>query len=364
MSPSLDKKIIMISFKYIFGWCFFFLVSTILWSQDEGFSAYRFTALAQNPAESGRIETQSQLSILYRTQWNTVIDKAYQSAFVGFESQLFCPNESFVALGISVAGERSGASKFTRANGNISLAYHQRLNNDFFLSGGGEIGMLSYRINAENLRFDAQFDGIGYNPSLPNFEAFAEASNIKIDAAVGALLYRQNGRFSFGVSINHLNAPVISLLEGSEYIVGLSGTIHGNFGIATNNKIKYSKVVNFHFLYKNYGFVNNKQWYTIVGADFLIPFSGQKKQGPLSYFDFDLAIRLAGRATGALVSDAIIATGNVSIDGWEMGMSYDFNLSPLSTATNTFGALEFFLNFPLSRQVKCVECPRVGNPTN
>jgi|GEM_PF-3556273 len=348
----MNRSVLLLTFAVLF-------VVSYLPAQDEAFSAYRFAALAQSPAEAGRIETQSQLSVLYRTQWNNVAEGGYQSAFAGFESQLFCPGESFFGLGISAAYETAGTSHFTRVNGNITLAYHQKLADKLFLSGGGEVGVLSYQLDQDNLRFDAQFNGISYDPSLPSLENFSRASSVKIDAAVGALLYQQEGRFSVGFSVNHLTAPTLSFLEDGGFTVGLSSTVYGNFSIPIEKGGLVSNVLNVHLLHKNYGFVENKQWFIISGIDFLIPLGSRGGNNAVTdHFDIDLSARIAGRESVFLISDAIIATARFSVNGWQFGAAYDFNISPLSTATNSFGALEGFLTFPLSKASRCVRCPR------
>ncbi len=337
----------------------FLFAIAVLSAQDEGFSAYRFAALAQSPAEAGRIETQSQLSVLYRTQWNNVADGGYQSAFAGFETQLFCPGESFFGLGVSAAYETAGASHFTRVNGNVALAYHRKLSEELYLAAGGEVGVLSYRIDTDNLRFDEQFNGISYDPSLPNLENFNGAASAKVDAAVGALLYQQEGRYSVGFSVNHLTAPTLSFLEDGGFTVGLSSTVYGNFSIPIDRVGAVSNVLNVHLLHKNYGFVENKQWFIISGIDFLIPLGRRGGNNAVTdHFDIDLSARIAGRESAFLISDAIIATARFSVNGWQFGAAYDFNISPLSSSTNSFGALEGFLTFPLSKASSCVRCPR------
>jgi len=324
-------------------------------AQDENFSNYRFAALVQNPAESGRIETDMQLSLLYRTQWNTVFEGGFRSGYAGFEWQLFCPRDNFFAMGVASAYERAGDSNFERANGSLAFAYHHQVSSRIFLAAGGELGLLSYRLDAGDLRFDEQFDGFGFDPSLPNFESFAGASTIEADAAIGALLYEQEGDWSVGFSIDHLNAPTVSLLEEETFNVALGSTIYGNVRIPLPGNS-----LNAHLMYKNFGLVNNKQGFLLGGLDLLIPLSSPRKVRLPHYFDADISLRIAGSETSSVVSDAIILSGRYAFQGWQVGFSYDINISPLATATNTFGALEAYLAIPIVKDKACVRCPRMG----
>jgi len=324
-------------------------------AQDENFSNYRFAALAQNPAESGRIETDMQMSLLYRTQWNSVFEGGFRSGYFGLEDQLFCPGDNFFAYGIAVAFEQAGDSDFRRVNGSVAFAYHHQISRSIYLAAGGELGLLSYSLDAGDLRFDEQFDGIGFDPSLPNFESFAGASTIEADAAIGALLYERKGNWSVGFSIDHLNAPTISLLEEESFNVALGSTIYGNYRFTLP-----SNALNVHLMYKNFGLVNNKQGFLLGGLNYLFPELSSRNARFPRYFDLDVSVRLAGSETTSVLGDAVIVTGRYAFEGWQVGVSYDWNISPLKTATGGFGALEAYLAIPIVKDKACVQCPRMG----
>lgn len=342
MNPMIKQTII-----YFLG-CL--MIVNLLVAQDEGFSNYRMAALAQNPAEAGRIDNGSQLTVLYRNQWNAAF-RGYQSGYFAYEHQLFCPAESYFGLGISAAYERAGTSRFERINGNVSLAYHQKLGYGLFLAAGAEVGLIDYGLNEERLRFDRQFDGVGFDPDLPNFEDFDNRNTIKVDAAAGLLLYEQNGKWAIGASINHLLSPFISLLDNEGFNIPLSATFYGNIAIPLRNS-----EVSLHAMYRNYGLIDNQQSFIILGVGPVIPI------GKYDNLHLDVSTRIARKDASGVVGDAIIVSANFFLDGWQLGITYDLNVSPLSSATKTFGALEGSIIIPINRESTCVRCPRLNRP--
>ncbi|MEL7120384.1 MAG: type IX secretion system membrane protein PorP/SprF [Bacteroidota bacterium] len=325
------------------------LISSVF-SQDEGFSNYRLSILSVNPAETGRIVDRAEFSVLYRDQFNN-FTKGFRSFYTGFEYKLFCPDESFFAAGFNAAYGQAGSSKFSRISGGLSLSYHRKTASNILIAGGFELGGIQYRLQENNLQFDVQFDGIGFNPSFSNQEDFVGTSDLNLDLALGLVFYDQNGRWSLGAAVHHLFTPTVRLLNNEGFIIPLSLSVHGNVNIPKPS-------INFHGMYRNYGFVGNSQHFFILGFGPIFSFDRQ------STLNLDFSFRLANNQEGNMINDAVIITAGLNQNGWQFGATADITTSPLLSATNSIGGLELFAIVPLKKDSNCVKCPRVMNPTN
>lgn len=328
-------------------------------AQDEFFTSFRTVPLTLNPAEAGRISVQGRLTTLARTQWNTISGRPYRAAYAGLEMQAFCLGENFFGGSLSAAMEQSGTSRFQRLNAQAGLSYHQKLAPALYLSGGVEMGVLQHRLGRTDLRFDAQFDGTEYIPNRSNGEALLSLSQMQMDASAGILLYEQTGKWSVGMSVDHLFSPSLSFLEDNGYTVGLGLVVHGQ--IQVNGWVSDKRpaiITGLQAVYRQYELFGAQQWHSIIGGYGVIRM-GPSKRGPItSYVKFDMSLRLAGQDNGApILGDAFLITTSFVQEGWQYGVTYDATLSSQNRVNGGFGGLELFISIPISGQRTCVLCP-------
>lgn len=343
---------------YLYGWVMLFSVS--LSAQDEFFASFRTAGLTLNPAEAGRIATQARFTALGRTQWNTISGAPYRAVFAGLETQAFCLGENFFGGSLSAAMEQSGSSRFQRLRAQGGLSYHEKIGSRVYLSGGIELGILQHSLGNTDLRFDRQFDGTEYDPGSASGEAFLRFSNTRMDAAAGVLLYQQQGRWSIGVSVDHLFTPSMSFLEEDVYTLGRGLVVHGNahlvsLGVPTRPDL----VLGVQGMYRRYALFNARQWHSILGVYGVAALGKSAGSGPLQrFFRTDLSVRLAGAQTDpAFLVDAILVTATFAREGWQFGLTYDATVSQLGRATAGFGGIELFLSLPFAGERTCVLCP-------
>lgn len=199
-------------------------------AQDPQFSQFYLSSLDINPANTGRMEVRARITALYRTQWNTILGtKSYQSAYAAYESQISCLPDGFFAIGVVGKYDRVGDIKLTRKYGHLSLAYHHELDKrGKYLSAGFQLGIISSRFQLNQLQFDEQFDGVGFNASLPTFEDLLAIGNNVMDLNIG-LSYYQTKRLTLGAALYHVTQPNNTFFDNTDFRVGLGLGLHASF---------------------------------------------------------------------------------------------------------------------------------------
>lgn len=338
----------------------FCVVATLVSAQDEFFTSYRTAPLVVNPAEAGRIDSKSRLTVLSRTQWNSITDNSYRSLFAGWEAQIGCIDDGFFGLALSGSAEQSGASNFRRVNGQVALSYHQRIGTDLYLAAGGEVGVLNYALAADQLQFDAQYDGVNFIPTAPTGENFARFSQIRPDAAVGVVVYDARGDFAGGISFDHLLSPSLSFLEEGGENLPIGMTIYGNAQVQLGQNS--TERMGVHGLWRRYAIFVNRQWHGLFGVYGMLPYGSRRGNASFlrNYVRVGISARIGGNEvpTSNLLADAILANLTVAFKGTQFGFTYDWNISRLTLASGGFGGVELFFSAPLGGEKGCVICPK------
>lgn len=320
-----------------------------LQAQDPHFSLFNLASLDVNPANTGRLDTRARLTTIYRSQWNTVLgSKAYQSAYAAFESQISCLDNRFFAIGIVGKYDRVGSIKLTRSYGYGSFAYHHGLSRNQFLSAGFQLGLIDFRLQSGGLQFDEQFDGIGFNGSLPSFEEGAAFGNTVMDFNLGVSYYDTQRNFTLGLALVHILQPEYSFLEGSNKL---------EMGLAVHGELFFNDNATFGVrgLFRKQSLISNKQWYALIAPTFVLL---DHTRGISSRLQLSVGARFGGRtepgfaATDAVLINLLFKTGKTVFSA-----NYDLNISPLSQASYTVGGFELGVSVPLSTQDNCVYCP-------
>ncbi|NNE56266.1 MAG: PorP/SprF family type IX secretion system membrane protein, partial [Flavobacteriales bacterium] len=159
------KRLIIIATFSVCAFCSF--------GQDEIFSRFDSQPLMLNPAFTGEIEEDYRASISYRNQWSSIVN-AFKTSAASFEMtalrQANSPNH--LGFGGYVVSDKAGASKLGVLKAMGSAAYHLGLNDNNALSAGVQVGYVQRSVTLDGLKWDSQFNGVGYDPSLATNETF------------------------------------------------------------------------------------------------------------------------------------------------------------------------------------------------
>jgi type IX secretion system PorP/SprF family membrane protein len=326
------------------------------YAQDFSLSQFYEMPMLRNPALSGIFDGDIRISTAFRNQWSS-ISVPYQTKLLGVEYKLPINNRSnsYYTLGLQMAVDKAGDLGLSRTNILPVLTYHQSLsdNSDSYLSGSIMFGKSISRFDPANAMLDDQFVNGSYSPSNVSSQFFSNTSKSYTDISAGLVYSSEIGegsQFYLGASIFHVNKPRLDFFT-SESSISKAPKIVFNTGLSStlNDRMQIQAYVDY---YQQSG---HKQLYG--GLLLLIGITDFVDGKDNMIFTPGISYRL---------NDAIIPTIRLKAFKMSLGLSYDFTVSQLKTASKSRGGLELtlsflgFLNNNASSRNK-VRCPRFGN---
>ncbi len=310
-------------------------------AQDIHFTEIYMAPLVLNPANSGAFYKQ-RASLMYRSQWNSVTTP-FVSIKAAYDMNLKKPQQrsGYWAGGIYVYNDKAGDSQMSLTQVNFSGAYHLPINRYNIVGAGIQGGYFQRSANTSSLSWGNQFDGYQYNPSISSNENFGDGTLAfgKLDAAIGIThtYFKEKisnpvlERITSGIAVHHLNKPQIDYVDISKDRLYYRWVIHTEADININEKIKALPVMAYYYQGKLQEF--------ILGSNFMYAF--QKASTKTT------GVKNISAGLGAMYrwKDAAAVTFLLNYDKYLLGMSYDFNISSLSQASNYKGAFEISLRY-------------------
>ncbi len=323
------------------------LFSNIIQAQDIHFSQFYANPLQQNPAMAGAVYGM-EATMIYKDQWRAV-SSPYKTFAASYDVRLEQKRNQngYLATGINLFSDHAGDSKMGTTQANLSIAYLVRLSKYHRLGGGMQLGYFQRKIDYNGLQWGDQFDGMNYNPSIPNGETYFGTNSIgKFDMGAGlSWVYNNTGgdirvtdnhdlNFSAGVGLFHLTKPNISI-NGVEDKLPMRFVAHAN-GVISFQGTKMAIVPGFLYQRQN----NQQELYIGTLFRYLITqdskYTGLKNASAL-YWGMYVRTR-----------DAITMKIRYEYAGWGIGLSYDINTSSLKAGTYSRGGLEIALVYTAS----------------
>lgn len=308
-----------------------FFIKNTTSAQDIHFSQFYSTPILTNPANTGISDDDLRVANNYRNQWAR-INVPFNTLYISLDKKLSLFNQSF-GIGGFIVHDQSSAFNLTADKFLFSLSYSKILNNQQFVLGL-QPGFV-YKYYNGGITYGSQFDvnTQQFNPNLPSLENLNQ-NMYYFDMNAGILwrTYFRNLTPSVGFAISHIFRPVESFSsagEGSR--LAMKYTCNGQIGIPINSRFDVTPC----FLYGS-----------TTGANELLT------GGIIGYNLTSLAIPVK-RVYGITMCrinpfqdiDAIIIGGGVKFMKFDLGLTYDINVSPLSSAGNFNGAFEISLIF-------------------
>jgi len=317
-------------------------------AQDIHYSQFYASPLTLNPALTGEIDGQYRIGVMYRNQWAS-ISTPYVTPSISFDWNGLFPKlikTGTLSGGILILNDQAGEGNLNDLTVNLSAAYRifvgkgDRSNISIGLQGGYN----QESINFNNLTFQSEFDGSGFNPNQ-NTPVFGKSSfgyfNIN-----GGVLYTskisKNLDFYGGVAMFDINQPKETFYNEGTNTLDAREVVHAGFRIGLTDKIALLPAALYMTQAGTYEFN--------IGTN-------------LSYLiktnNSDATLYVGGYYR---VDDAVIAMVGIEYKSVRLGISYDINTSSLQTATNDKGAFELSLNyiglFTLINEEPILFCPR------
>jgi type IX secretion system PorP/SprF family membrane protein len=326
------------------------LVSVSL-AQDPNFSQFFASPLTLNPALTGKFDGIYRVAGNYRNQWPT-INNAFTTATASIDFGILknrIPDIDQFGVGIMGFSDKSGNGVLQNNSIGVSVAYHKGLdeNGDHQIGVGFQTNFVNKRLDITKVYFEDQLTPLGFT-GVTN-EIFSNNQvNVKYIDVNAGIFYNgsTNGynNFYLGASMYHINRPKESF-QGAQFLLNPRITIQAG------GKIPAGPYNYLHFA-TNYSF-QAKATNLMFGGAFSLNLNNDS-ENPTNLY-------LGSWARFNNVNDAIIPYVGLEYGSFQLGYTYDVNISPLKTASNSIGGNEISLIFikkPIDPNAKKMNCPK------
>ncbi len=303
-------------------------------AQDMHFSQPRPAAFRLSPALAGAYEPTRQLALGYRSQWQAV-PVAYETLVAGYSQKIALPGSRghYLAAGGRMAYDQAGDGNLSWLQVAGSAAFHLQLSEGQYLSTGLEGSAGQRGFSPAAFQFGDQFADNLFDPSSPTAEQLERTVAGYASWGAGlAWAYRPvQSRFRLHLALGafHLNQPVLSFLGGEgpplpiRYALSVGAVLP-----ATDQASVLASL-----LWQQQGVY--REALLLGGARLHLDAYGL----PAIALSFEGGYRL---------SDALVLSIGGQYREWELGLSYDINVSPFQQATNGRGGAELWLQYSLT----------------
>ncbi len=307
-----------------------------LFAQDIHFSQLDVNPILNNPAYAGFFDGIGRAGISYRSQWASV-SKHFQTIAASAELSLLRRRYNRDGLSASVFfyNDRAGTLHYGTTAGNFILSYYKVLGsqNSTFLSVAAEVGIGQSGFTTDDILFSDPSEDI----TTTNTDFYT--------LGVGLAWFHQPSDdfyIKVGASGRNLNRPNISYLQLDSTYLERKLSIYSRAEYRAWANVSIMPVVGImaQKKYREILFGADAKWYLAESSSRLLTFSG------------GIHYRWRDAATIELAME---------YNAWIFALSYDANLSRLTPASKTVGAMELGIVYRIQKQKqvrrKAMPCP-------
>lgn len=320
----------------------FISLSILGFSQDIHLSQFYTNRQNLNPALTGSFDGDYTVYLNYRSQWSQ-LSVPVVTTMLGYEKRLDFHTQS-VGIGGLIIHDR--ISDYNIANTKLFLtgSYRRDLGG-VELSAGIQLGYVLKRQDFTDQTFPVQwdYDQGDFDISLSNLEEGLIGAANYFDMNAGILLskrWNKKIKTSIGYAAFHATIPHESFLD-DDFRLKLRSAVHMSSEIRLSEKI----------FIEPHGLI---MWTTST-QDFVVGSN-------LRYQATKMGIRAGFFHRGGLPSsDALIYKAGLVYDNFDLGFSYDFNISELSQSATRKSTYEFSIIYTAPNiylQQKSIPCER------
>ncbi|MFC3563478.1 PorP/SprF family type IX secretion system membrane protein [Pedobacter jamesrossensis] len=242
-------------------------ITTYCSAQDPKFSQYFAAPLTLNPAFTGFFDGDYRIALNTRQQWGNLGDP-YNTYSISGDVKLIADENftnSVISIGLSGLFDESFNKALKSQYISASASYYQYLDahHRFKFGLAPQISYVSRFLDYNKLTFASQYNGSGFDSSMPNYLNLENDKTSYFDLNVGANFSATFERFSVvaGYAQYHLTKPVETLLGTNKDALPSRKTV--NFGMLylLSNYVD----LNFTAIYNKQGNINDKLAGAVVG---------------------------------------------------------------------------------------------------
>lgn len=336
------------------------LLCQVAQAQDIHYSQFYNSPLNISPGLTGIFQGNTRLMANYRTQWRAVpVDYL---TFTGSVDTKFVPRgdqNGFFSAGLLFNYDEAGLSKLQQLQLGLNGSYTQKLSDYSYLTLGLRLDGNQRSFDVDALSFDEQFDkGRGqFDPEFSNQESFLNDNNTFFGVGAGVNFriqglssselvddYTKRSKLDLGVGLFHINRPNQSFYDG--YKARLFMRISPYAAGALMLSRRFDVVGNF-------------------TAQFQGPYTEMLGMAGVKYhldpqLGNQMALQLGVGYRFDKISDAYYPTFEFFYNSWQVGLSYDVNVSGFKIATLRRGGPELSLRYIFSKPTPLFKtCPLI-----
>ncbi|MCW3122059.1 MAG: type secretion system rane protein PorP/SprF [Flavipsychrobacter sp.] len=309
--------------------------SAVYAQADIHFSQFYETSVLRNPSLTGVFEDDYKLGAYYRTQWGS-ISHPYVTALISAETHFAASRTSddFFSIGLLGYADKAGSIDEKITAFYPALNYNKCLNveHNTYISVGFTGGYVQYSFDPAKATFNNQYMNGMFNAANPTMESIPNAKMTLWDLGGGVNFNSSRGEnnakvsYIIGASGYHFTQPVISYYHNTK----VSENIRWNGNAAISYVFSDNVSVQAQGNYAKQGTYNE----IMVGG--LLNWTQTKGMENLFVISGGAYMRL---------NDALIPVVKMKYKTLAIALSYDVNISTLSTASNLQGGTELTIFF-------------------
>ena len=335
--------------------------SSNVMAQDKHFTQFYASPLTLNPALTGAMQGRYRLAAIYRDQWRGVLDDPYTTfstaVDVNFDVEFDSRYKDQVAVGLLFFNDNVSGLDFSTNQIAFSAAFHKGLDYDKrqFLSLGIQGALSQRNINYEEITFHDEFNSIDlYNE--PTQEIFPENNFSYGDFNVGLnyRLVKKKLNLNVGAAMHHVFRPETSFYESPEM----------NPDLYPTSKLyrQLSAQVALTMQMNDKLFLSPRVLWAMQGPHMEVN-AGTNIRIKLNNYNNNSIhlgswVRPVQNEDDSWSLDAVVALVGIELDAVTFGISYDVNLTDLSTDRQGQGALEISVAYIGSFDNEDIMCPK------
>ena len=303
----------------------------LLKAQDIHLTQYYFSPLNLNPAYTGLFDGDYRIVANHRSQWAAVMDNQFLTSGVSYDQNFHIYQHQFAA-GINFVHDQSGLGVLQQNKLELAVSYKKSFKGHLF-HGGLQMGMLHKGIDMNKYLYPLQFnmDVGSFDNNQSNMQNFTKQNIYLFDFNLGlawSKVINDKITAEVGASFFHLNTPTESFL-GNNNSFPVRKVLDAKVYYLFNNRWKI--IPNLLFMHQN------KAQELVWGA------LARFKVAPNKYNLFDVFGGFTSRNGFGRNYDAMAIIFGGKVKEYQLGISYDINMSELSSVTHYRGGFELSL---------------------
>jgi len=331
-------------------------------AQDIHFSQFENAFFLRGPGLTGVFSGDMRFHSNYRAQWYDV-PVSYRTLSAGFEKRFTKDAEAdgFFSGGLLFVHDQAGDSRMNTTNLGLLGSYTHRLTKTQAITAGLQLTGYQRAFRTDDLKWDSQYDGKSYVPTLSPNEAalFDNQSIFYADFSIGLNWHyrsqknksRSNGSArksrttaDLGAGWFHINQPKKSFFDVEAVKLAARYSFYGMgiFDVSERVDVLVNAMGQYQGPYRAH----------LISGGAKIHLNDRLTK------ELALALGLGYRFNGGFSQgDAIYPYMQLYMKSWQFGLSYDINVSDFEVATGGLGGPEFSVIYTF-KKIPVVEfCP-------